>query len=218
MGFITDRVSIGLDLGQKADHTAVAVVQAELCGSEWHHSVRFLQRLPLGTPYPEVARRIRQITDNSIISFRKEMLEKYQQIIEAYPHLYVDATGLGSPFIDLLKSIRPKVRKIHPCYFTYGDRRSISPDGEIKIGKAWMVSRLQVLLQSNRIHFPLIPEAEVLAKELQDYEIRISENANEKYGAFKVGSHDDLVTALGLATMDDDFKKPRMPICLYYAI
>jgi hypothetical protein len=35
--------------------------------------------------------------------------------------------------------------------------------------------------------------------ELLDYEIRISEDANERYGAFKVGTHDDLVTALGLA-------------------
>lgn len=32
-----------------------------------------------------------------------------------------------------------------------------------------------------------------------DYEIRVDENANDKYGAFKVGTHDDLVTSLGLA-------------------
>jgi hypothetical protein len=38
--------------------------------------------------------------------------------------------------------------------------------------------------------------------ELLDYEIRISEDANERYGAFKVGAHDDLVTALGLAVQD----------------
>jgi hypothetical protein len=42
-----------------------------------------------------------------------------------------------------------------------------------------------------------------LAKELLDYEIHIDEDANDKYGAFKVGTHDDLVTALGLATLID---------------
>jgi hypothetical protein len=36
-----------------------------------------------------------------------------------------------------------------------------------------------------------------------DYEIRVSEDANERYGAFKVGSHDDLITALGLAVQQD---------------
>jgi hypothetical protein len=36
-------------------------------------------------------------------------------------------------------------------------------------------------------------------QELLDYEIRVDENANDKYGAFRVGTHDDLVTALGLA-------------------
>jgi hypothetical protein len=38
-----------------------------------------------------------------------------------------------------------------------------------------------------------------LIDELLDYEIRVDENANDKYGAFRVAKHDDLVTALGLA-------------------
>ena len=38
-----------------------------------------------------------------------------------------------------------------------------------------------------------------MARELEDYEIRVTEDANDRYGAFKVGAHDDLVTALGLA-------------------
>jgi hypothetical protein len=42
-----------------------------------------------------------------------------------------------------------------------------------------------------------------LSEELLDYEIRVDENANDRYGAFRVGTHDDLVTALGLATQAD---------------
>jgi hypothetical protein len=42
-----------------------------------------------------------------------------------------------------------------------------------------------------------------MQRELQDYEIRVDQDANEKYGAFKVGTHDDLVTALGLACLED---------------
>jgi len=45
---------------------------------------------------------------------------------------------------------------------------------------------------------PKTPEVEVLAKELLNYELRMTEDAN-----VKAGTHDDLVTALGLATQTD---------------
>lgn len=74
---------------------------------------------------------------------------------------------------------------------------------EVSLGKAFLVSRLQALLQTRRLHLPRSPEAEALAQELLDYEIRVDENANDRYGAFRVGTHDDLVTALGLAVQSD---------------
>jgi hypothetical protein len=58
-------------------------------------------------------------------------------------------------------------------------------------------------LQTGRIKLPRTAEAEALARELQDYEIRISQDGDDRYGAFRVGSHDDLVTALGLACLVD---------------
>jgi hypothetical protein len=112
-----------------------------------------------------------------------------------------------------MKSSHIKVRKIHPCYLTHGDQRNVPSEGEIKVGKAWMVSRLQVLLQSGRIHLPRSAEAEALARELLDYEIRIFEDANERYGAFRVGSHDDLVTAMGLATQEDATGRSMRVVC-----
>ena len=53
----------------------------------------------------------------------------------------------------------------------------------------------------NRVRRQLtaLQEEDALARELQDYEIKADQDANEKYGAFKVVTHDDLVTALGLA-------------------
>jgi hypothetical protein len=47
---------------------------------------------------------------------------------------------------------------------------------------------------------------------LEDYEIRVSEDANDKYGAFRTGAHDDLVTALGLAVQTDHPKPLKPPI------
>jgi hypothetical protein len=69
----------------------------------------------------------------------------------------------------------------------------------VTLGKAFLVTNLQTLLQTGRLHLPRTSQAERLAKELLDFEIRLEENANERYGAFRVGSQDDLVTALGLA-------------------
>jgi hypothetical protein len=51
-------------------------------------------------------------------------------------------------------------------------------------------------------------EAQVLAQELLDYEIHVDEKANDTDGAFRVGSHDNLVTALGLAVQDPGSSPP----------
>jgi hypothetical protein len=47
---------------------------------------------------------------------------------------------------------------------------------------------------------PKTREAEATRAELLDYEIRVSEDGHDSCGAFRTGKHDDLVTALGLAT------------------
>jgi hypothetical protein len=182
-------LTAGLDLGQRRDPSAIAVVEQEWRarlgepGRDDHYLVRHLERLPLGTSYPAVARRMAAI------------VTRLTAQTGTIPTVYVDATGLGQPVCDLL---RAEGVAVTACYFTHGDRRTVE-GSEVRLGKAYLVSRLQALLQSARLHLPRTTEAEVLARELLDYEIRVSENANDTYGAFRVGSHDDLVTALGLA-------------------
>jgi hypothetical protein len=188
-------IFIGVDIGQKRDPTAVCVAEVEprLEGGrqEIHFVVRHLDRLPLGTAYPEVARRLAEIAGRVARRSREQ------------PVTFVDATGVGKPVVDILQE-RAHDTRIVPVYFTHGDRRT-KDSGGVKLGKAFLVSRLQSLLQTGRVHLPRTPEAEVLARELQDYEIRVDENAHDRYGAFRVGTHDDLVTALGLAVQVDDF-------------
>jgi hypothetical protein len=116
--------------------------------------------------------------------------------------LYVDATGVGQPIVDLLRLWGIDV-PVTAVYFTYGDRRTQVDHQTVYLGKAFAVSRLQMLLQCGRVHLPRTEEAKTLATELLDYELRIDRNANEQFGAFKVGTHDDLVTALGLALQID---------------
>jgi hypothetical protein len=63
---------VGLDLGQSRDHSALAVVErAEVFGDldyvtyerrrALRYRVRFLERVRLGTPYPDVVGRVREV-------------------------------------------------------------------------------------------------------------------------------------------------------------
>jgi len=184
-------VTIGIDIGQTNDPTAIAVVEMEWRGPEDrredHYVCRHLSRLPLGTGYTQVTARLAEIVTG---------VRDYRSTIRA---VYLDATGVGQPVADALMGAGVRVT---PTYFTYGDRRKVNEDGSISLGKAFLVSRLKVLMQSGRMHLARTDEADAMQKELMDYEIRVNEHANETYGAFKTGAHDDLVTALGLAVQE----------------
>jgi hypothetical protein len=208
MAAITKAIHVGVDVGQKVDPSAIGVVELQLRGQvrdsighimeagDIHFVVRHLERLPLRTPYPAVADRVIEICDK---------LENRQGTIQ----VYMDATGVGQPVVDMFEerstrwsltnlAIGHGRRSLTPIYLT-GSNRAVFEDGELRLGKALLVSRLQVLLQQGLIHLPQTAEADVLVDELLNYEIRVNENAHAQFGAFKTGTHDDLVTALGLA-------------------
>jgi hypothetical protein len=215
---LLDHATIGVDVGRKVDPTAIAVSVPErrvfsdyASGqeeSEIYHRVTFLRRLPLRTEGPEVVRLLERIVRN------------LQERGCRQPMMYVDATGSGTALLvdHVRASLRRNAKEIVPVYFNKGDRRIFKKVDapsfanryrELSLGKAWMVSRMQSLLDYDRLLFPRDSvEAPVMVQELLDYEIRLSENANESYGAFKVGSHDDLVTSSGLATQEDPRTKP----------
>jgi hypothetical protein len=199
-------VLIGVDIGQKVDPTAIAVLELEWrdgrerVGQDDHYVVRYLERLALGAAYPEIAERLAAIVrgvETKVERIRVPLGAGAYEVREDQPHVsvFVDATGVGQPVVDLL--VAAGTRPV-PCYFTHGDRRTVE-EGRVTIGKAWLVSRLQALAQSGRLHVPKTSEAEAMRRELMDYEIRVDQDANDRYGAFRVGTHDDLVTALGLA-------------------
>lgn len=151
-----------------------------------HFVVRHLERLPMRSTYPQVAERLR------------ELVQSLWQRGETSPHVYIDATGLGRPVVEILS------RGLIYCwfwsvYFNHGDQWS--QDGStIRLGKAWLVARLKVLLQLGELHLPRqSAEADTLARELTDYEVKVLPDANERPGAFRVGTSDDMVTALGMA-------------------
>jgi hypothetical protein len=130
--------------------------------------------------------------------------------------LLVDITGVGRPVVELIETALSD-RHVSGCdligvTFTFGQKWERS-GFEATLGKGFLVSRLQSLLQTERLRLPRTPEAESLAAELVAYEIRVDQDGDAKFGAFRVGSHDDLVTALGLAVVDEptDYGRPTLP-------
>lgn len=202
-------VAVGLDVGDRRTPSALAVVEGE-----WRPAanaravplvedgevlgvtpprtvdyalVRNLERLPAGTTYPALGARLAEV----VAALRARGVG---------PTVYVDATGIGRPVMETLRAAADV--PITPVYFTWGDRRAVSDDFSVTLGKAYLVARLQVLLQEGRLLLPRTKEAEALARDLTEFEITMRPDANDTYGAFVVGTRDDLITALGLAVQE----------------
>lgn len=152
---------------------------------EAHYIVRHLERLQPGTSYPAMAARF------------GEVAKAVQDRTRSRPEIYVDATGFGDELVAQVEQ-NGDYGRVWTVYFSHGDRR-IEERGQVRLGKAWLVTKVQMLLQTHQLHLPRSPEAETLAEELTDFEVQVAPDANDRYGAFKVGSRDELVTALGLA-------------------
>jgi hypothetical protein len=141
-----------------------------------------LERLKLGTSYPTIVARVRELC-------RREPLLSHR------PRLAVDQTGGGAPVVDLFKQtelnadLRPilihgpcsKRGRCLACAKTRTRRRnSISaPTGRLKIASE-------------------LPEVSVLTAELQNFEVSISESGFDSYEA-RTGKHDDLVLSQAMA-------------------
>ena len=78
------RYTLGLDLGQAKDYTAVAIGQWVRDEPPYTVDVRHLQRFPLGTPYPVIVGKI------------EDMLNRAPLCGEC--DLVIDATGVGRPY------------------------------------------------------------------------------------------------------------------------
>jgi hypothetical protein len=186
---------VGVDFGQSRDYTAIAVLErVELVGS-YDHAVRahekdvalrlrFLERIPLGTPYPEVVERVAQVTRDPQLAGRC--------------HLAVDGTGVGRPVVDMLREVKPKAI-LMPVTITSGQTES-ADQGFYRVPKRDLIVGLQMVLQRGDLQIAAgLPFAQKLVEELAAVEVRVSPSGNEQYAAWREGTHDDLVFAVALA-------------------
>lgn len=189
MGSVT---TVGVQIGQGREPTAIAVAEVErrTAGENVasHFQIHFLDRMPPGTTYPAIVARLVEIVAG--VTTRTG----------SRPTLNVDATA-ADPVLELLRE-----KQLEPvaCHFNHGGRRNRIDLREVVIGKGFLVVRLKVLFQTGRLHLANTEETAILREELLAYELRLEDDADNRLGAFRVGTRDDLVTALGLAVQEDD--------------
>jgi hypothetical protein len=90
--------------------------------------------------------------------------------------------------------------KLRPIQITGGDSVT-QENGLHRVPKRDLVSAAQVALQTERLKIASsLPDAPVLTRELQNFQVKISlDTAHDSYGAWREGTHDDLVLAVCLA-------------------
>ncbi|MHB8359243.1 MAG: hypothetical protein ACYDCP_07075 [Thermoplasmataceae archaeon] len=197
-------IFLGLDLGQVGDSTALAAVDlVQPPAPPWTRPdqwwgrrrpkpppppaaiarLRFLERLPLKTSYPDIVRHV--------VS-RMESVE-----LHGRADLIVDATGVGRPVVDLFREAG-----LRPVAVTITASTKISiVDGEMRVPKRDLVQALQVLLAQGRFRYlKTLPLAPQFLKEAESFRMKIDKlTAHDSYAA-RDGEHDDIVLAVALAT------------------
>jgi len=199
---------VGLDLGQSRDFTAMALLEsAELTGP-WEVAMcahrkmavlqlRYLERVPLGTPYPEVVERVRQVTRPVALL--------------GNCHLMADATGLGRPVVDLLRRADLGC-PILAVVITGGDAQTNS-GGYYRVPQRDLIVGLQVLLERGALHIAAgLKFGAALAEEMAAMRVKQTASGHEQFGAWRKGEHDDLVFAVALAHWGANKVHPRPPV------
>lgn len=175
---------LGIDPGQAHDPTALALIEHSLDHKPCYH-LRALHRFPLGTPYPRL---VEQVTGRLAA---KPLADRTR--------LAIDATGVGSPIVDLFKEQTPRASELYAITITGGT----SVGGSSRhptVPKRDLINTTAVLLQQQRLRIASeLPDTDALIDELLSYRVKISETGHDSYGPANSHDHDDLLLALSLA-------------------
>ncbi len=179
--------AVGVDLGQAADYSTVAIVSS--VGDELH--LVHLHRWPLNTDYTDVVAGI------------VELYENPRLVVEGQaPLLVVDETGVGRGIADLLLSTHTRFSAVtitsggtpYP-YAAKGSRVSW------RVSKAVLVEALERPFRNGRLKIaPSLAWGQALADELKAFRRKVNpKTAHVRFEHATESEHDDLVIAAALA-------------------
>ena len=172
---------VGLDLGQSRNYSALVVVErAEILLDEmdWvtyerrrrrRYRVTFLELVRLGTPYPDVVDRVREVMRAPALAGRCTLV--------------MDATGVGAPVLDMLRQAGLGCG-IEPVILTGGEKESHG-GGAWHLPKRDLISGLQTMLEKGEIELPAgYGPAALLRRELANVGSRVGERGRGRSGAW----------------------------------
>jgi hypothetical protein len=173
----------GIDLGQRQDHSAIAVVERRTAN---RLLVRLVERIPLGTPWPNVVARVRDVVRMEELAGRCAVA--------------VDGTGVGAPVVEMLRAAGLGC-EITAVTITGGERESRSGSAWISVPKRDLIAGVQLALEKGELRIARrLKDVGALVREL--VEVRVTAGlgiGKVRIGADGYGEHDDLVIALALA-------------------
>jgi hypothetical protein len=218
---------VGLDLGQRSDYSALAVVEEPLWfPSDAPAMIQSEERSGWISPSdlsPYDRRRApwRPGPERPVLALRHlhrwplgtpypEIVQEVAQLLcrpplEGSSVLLVDATGVGRPIVDLFDRAR-----LDPMAITItGGSQVLNEGRELRVPKRDLAMAIAALLQSRRLTFAAaLPLLAILRKELESFEVKITPQGHDQYLSWREGAHDDLVLAVAMATWYREWSDP----------
>lgn len=188
------RAFVGLDLGQRQDHSALALLDLQWnyvgrCAAtyEWVFeptlTLRALHRFPLNTSYIDV--------QEMLIDFLSEIDTRFSHTVAPRRELVIDAGGPGGPMVDWLRRSLPRGVELKPVIITSGHSERRHPDGYFTIPRRTLITELILMVNYRTITIP---------PGLRHWDDLVNEmlRIRGENGHPVSDGHDDLVMALGL--------------------
>lgn len=187
----------GVDLGDKTDFTVVLVAEQFLePRAAPRYEVCHLERLPLGSGYPEVLAHLHALFAPPPWSTRDGLL--------------IDVGGVGLPVFQLIEAAG-----FAPVGIFSHRGVSVTRDGAVwHVPKRDLVAAAQVVLQTRRVQFdPRRPFVTEMVHELENYRMtQDPATGHESYAAWREKEHDDLVFAFSMVCWwGDKLARERVP-------
>lgn len=210
---------MGCDLGQAADHSALAILERvknpnpehdpEIAAfsranrkpgfrynvPQWLHDdyhVLALHRYQLGILYPSIRRSLQTVVDSP-------------QLAGYRIALAMDGGHTGRSMVDELRA-GPEESRLHgvdqfvPVTITTGNTENRGKMGYVNVARNILVGESKKLLGWGRLKMsPELPHAAIFAEELRSFKPRQTHAGNVVFEALRDGDHDDLIFAVSLA-------------------
>lgn len=172
-----------MDRGKAHDQTALVVL--ERAATELH--VRHIERLPLGTSYPNPVERMAALVSSP------QMARDVQ--------VAVDSTGVGRA-----RGHRPapggSENLLHASdgHHDHGGSNASRAGSRWSVPKRDLIAAAQVAIQTKRLKIAsALPTAQFLADELAAFRVKVSEDGKDTFRNGREPANDDLVLTLAIA-------------------